>query len=126
MYRCAIKTRHIAGVLLVLAMCLVFYILDPNECRLFPRCPFLSLTGWDDPAVQPTGPHACCTALCRALRYNALLVLSIPYIGLLLWAEAFRTRRPGLYLRVHKPIYVWGYLVAVILWGVARNFFPNL
>ena len=59
--------------------------------------------------------------LADALRYNALLVLSIPYIALLLFAEAYRTRFPKFYLRVHKPLYVWSYLAAVILWGVGRN-----
>lgn len=128
MYKCRIKKRHIAWALLVLAMCFIFYTLDPSVCRLFPRCPFLSLTGWECPGC---GSQRALHSLLHlhiidALHYNVLLVLSIPYIALLLSAEAYRTRFSKFYLHVHKPVYVWCYLAAVILWGVVRNLVPGL
>ena len=49
MYKARIKKKHIAWTLLVLVMCFIFYTLDPSECRVFPRCPFLTLTGWECP-----------------------------------------------------------------------------
>lgn len=123
MYKARIKKKHIAWTLLVLVMCFIFYTLDPSECRVFPRCPFLTLTGWECPGCgSQRALHSLLHLhLADALRYNALLLLSIPYIALLLFAEAYRTRFPKFYLRVHKPVYVWSYLAAVILWGVGRN-----
>ena len=122
------KSKYIVGTMGVLAVCFIFYFLDPLESPLFPKCPFLLLTGLECPGcgTQRALHNLLHLQFLDAMHYNALLVLSIPYITLLLFAEAYRTRRPKFYLYIHKPLYVWSYLTAVILWYVARNLIPYL
>lgn len=55
-----------------------------------------------------------------AFRQNALLVLSLPIVLLLLWAETVRTSKPQLYARIHRPVYIRWYAVAVMAWWIGR------
>lgn len=108
----------------VLAVCFIFYFLDPLESPLFPKCPFLLLTGLECPGC---GTQRALHSLLHlqffdALRYNVLLIFSLPYIALLLYAEICRTRYPQLYIGIHRPIYIRCYLIVVILWWIGRNF----
>ena len=125
MYKTRIKKKHIAWTLLVLVMCFIFYTLDPSECRVFPRCPFLMATGLKCPGC---GSQRALHSLLhldfvQAFHYNAFLVLSLPLLLLLLLAEAIRTRYPAFYAAVQRPAYLLTYLALVIGWTIVRNLF---
>lgn len=117
--------KGIVGIILLLGAGLLYYTYNPESTAIFPRCPFLVLTDLKCPGC---GSQRALHALLHldvadAFRYNAMLVLSLPIIFLLLYAEAVRTKRPAFYARIQRPAFIWVYFAAVILWMVARNVF---
>ena len=58
-----------------------------------------------------------------AFRYNALLLVAIPWIALCLYAESRRLRNPRLYALLNAPLLIWLFLAMVLLWWLLRNIF---
>ena len=110
---------------LLLVFGFIYYALDPSQSGLFPRCTFLSLTGYKCPGCgSQRAIHALLHGdIVGAFRYNALLLISIPWIALCLYAESRRTRNPRLYLRLNAPLLIWLFLAMVLLWWLLRNIF---
>lgn len=111
------------GLILLVCAAVVYYTLDPMQYAIFPKCPFLILTGWQCPGC---GSQRAIHSLLHldvvaAFRYNALMVLSIPLVLLLVYAECCRTRRPRLYARLHRVRFIYFYLAVVVLWCIGRN-----
>ena len=121
--------RRTLVIVLVIAVLLVFgfiyFTLDPASSDLFPRCPFLQVTGYKCPGCgSQRAIHALLNGdIIGALGYNAMLIVAIPWIALCLFAEGQRTRRPRLYERLNAPLLVWLFLVAVLAWWLLRNIF---
>ena len=67
-------------------MAVVYFVFDPTTTRLFPKCAFYALTGFKCPGCgSQRAIHALLHAdVLAAIRYNALLVFSLPFIALLL------------------------------------------
>lgn len=121
--------RRSLVIVLVLAALLVigviYFALDPSTSGLFPRCTFLSLTGYKCPGC---GTQRAIHALLHgdvagAFKYNALLLVAIPWIALCLYAESRRLRNPRLYARLYAPLLIWLFLAMVLLWWLLRNIF---
>jgi hypothetical protein len=121
--------RRTLVVLLVLAALLVigavYYALDPSASGLFPRCVFLSMTGYKCPGC---GSQRAIHALLHgdvlgAFKYNALLLVAVPWIILCLYAESLRVRNPRLYARLNAPLLIWLFLAMVLIWWLLRNIF---
>ena len=120
------RSLIIVGVaLLLLFFGFIYYALDPASSDLFPRCTFLSWTGYKCPGCgSQRAIHALLNGdVVGAFRYNALLLISIPWIALCLFAEAQRTRRPHLYARLNAPLLMWLFLAIVLMWWLLRNVF---
>ena len=121
--------RRTLVVLLVLAALLVigavYYALDPSASGSFPRCVFLSMTGYKCPGC---GSQRAIHALLHgdvlgAFKYNALLLVAVPWIILCLYAESRRVRNPRLYARLNAPLLIWLFLAMVLIWWLLRNIF---
>ena len=121
--------RRSLVIVLVLAALLVigviYFALDPSTSGLFPRCTFLSLTGYKCPGC---GTQRAIHALLHgdvagAFKYNALLLVAVPWIALCLYAESRRLRNPRLYARLNAPLLIWLFLAMVLLWWLLRNIF---
>ena len=121
--------RRSLVIILIIAALLVFgfiyYALDPSQSGMFPRCTFLTLTGYKCPGC---GSQRAIHALLHgdvvgAFKYNALLLISIPWIALCLYAETQRIRNPRLYTRINAPQLMWLFLATVLLWWLLRNIF---
>ena len=116
-------------ILLVIAALLVFgfiyYALDPTQSGLFPRCGFLTLTGYKCPGCgSQRAIHALLHGyVVAAFKYNALLFISVPWLALCFYAESQRTRNPRLYVRLNAPLLIWLFLAMVLLWWLLRNIF---
>ena len=113
----------VVAVLLVLGF--IYYALDPTASAVFPRCTFLSLTGYKCPGC---GSQRAIHALLHgdvvgAFRDNALLLVAIPWIALCLYAEGQRIRNPRLYARLNAPLLIWLFLAILLLWWLLRNIF---
>ncbi len=112
----------VAGVVLF-----IFYKLDPAEQPIFPRCPFLLLTGYKCPGC---GSQRAIHSLLHfdfkaAFRYNALMVLAIPYILVGIYLQYFGGSR--WHPKVEKILYGrWSALTVLVLvfaFWIGRNLF---
>jgi hypothetical protein len=112
-------------IVLLLVFGFIYYAIDPATSTVFPRCTFLTLTGYKCPGCgSQRAIHALLNGDIKgALGYNAMLIVAIPWIALCLFAEGQRTRRPRLYERLNAPLLIWLFLVAVLAWWVLRNIF---
>lgn len=122
MHRTLIITLVVA---LLLVFGFIYYALDPASSQLFPQCLFFSLTGYKCPGCgSQRAIHALLNGdVVGAFRYNALLLIAVPWIALCLFAETQRMRRPRLYARLNAPLLIWLFLIVVILWWLLRNIF---
>ncbi len=111
-------------VLLVAAVA-VYFAFNPSGSAWFPKCPFLMLTGWQCPGCgSQRAIHSLLHLdIVSALRYNFLLVFSLPLLAVLLYAEAVRVRKPAFYAKVHRVAYIWACFAVVCLWWLLRNLF---
>lgn len=91
-----------------------------------PKCPFRLLTGWQCPACgNQRALHALLHARwADAFAFNPFLILSLPYLVLLVVAALLRPRRPRLYAAVAHHRVVMTYVALICLWWLARNLLP--
>lgn len=86
--------------LLIIAALFLFYVLDPESHQIFPKCPFLMFTGLECPGCgsQRAIHHLLHLNIADAFRYNAFMVLAIPYVSLGVYMEYFggKVRQPKL------------------------------
>jgi len=108
---------------LALVGVIIYGMFDPAQVTWFPRCPFLSLTGYRCPGCgSQRAIHALLHGdLATAWHYNAALVTSIPFIIALIVAEILRTRRPRLYALLNsRPIIILVFTL-LLAWWLLRN-----
>jgi len=114
-----------AAVALLLLFGFIYYALDPSSSSVFPRCCFLSLTGYKCPGCgSQRAIHALLHGdVVTAFKHNAMLLVSIPWIAYCLIAETQRVRNPRLYVRLNSELVIGLFFVTVLLWWVLRNVF---
>jgi len=104
------------GLLLVAALFLVF-LFDPEKHLFFPQCPFLLTTGWECPGCgsQRAIHHLLHLHVGTAWRYNAFMVLALPYILLGFYLEYMggNKRHPRL-----EKIFFGKWSAVVVLTGI--------
>ena len=117
------KAKYIIALVAVGVLLVVYLVFAPSVSPFFPRCPFLQLTGLQCPGCgSQRAVHSLLNLdVLSALRYNALLVISIPALLFLFYVEMVRTRRPGLYVKVHQPLVIWTVLAVILIWWIGRN-----
>ena len=113
------------SVVAIIVFVAVYLIFNPSTSSFFPKCVFLSATGYKCPGCgSQRAVHALLHGdLAAAFRYKALLLIAIPWIALCLFAESQRVRNPRLYARLNAPRLIWLFLVMVFLWWLLRNVF---
>lgn len=114
----------VAG-LVMLVLGFIYYALDPSTSDAFPRCSFMSLTGYKCPGCGgQRAVHALLNGdVAGAFRYNALLMIAVPWMGLCLFAESRRTRNPRLYARLNPELLMSLFLALTLSWWLLRNIF---
>lgn len=110
-----------AAVILCTLGALIFFVFDPTKVPMFPQCIFHQVTGLDCPGcgAQRALHQLLHGNLIAALRLNAMFVLSLPlaaWYGPRLVFRAF-TRQPS----GSPPSWLWFYIGAWIVFGIARN-----
>ncbi len=114
----------VLSVLLVAALIVVYFFVDPATSVMMPKCPFKLLTGFDCPACgsQRTLHALLHGELGKALSFNPFLVISLPYVtavavttfGRREWCVRWRAR-------VLHPKVVSLYVVLIMAWWILRN-----
>lgn len=114
----------VVGLLLVAALFL-FYRFDPGLQPLFPKCPFLMVTGYQCPGCgSQRALHSLLHAdIGAALKQNAFMVLAIPYIflGIYLQYLGGRQRNPRLERFFYGKWSAVALLIVIIAYWVLRN-----
>jgi len=104
----------------------IYFVFDPSEGMFFPSCPFKSFTGLDCPGCgsQRAIHELMHLNFKKAFEYNALLVLSVPYLLLLIVFnfESVKQRFPKLERILFGWKSVWIITIIVILFFIFRNF----
>ncbi|MDR1675868.1 MAG: DUF2752 domain-containing protein [Tannerella sp.] len=129
MYRITGKIRIYAVVILagMIVAGILYFRFNPADSPLFPKCLFLLLTGLKCPGC---GSQRTIHALLHldfraACSQNMLLVASLPYLFLLIAAQAIRFFSPSATfpVRIQRPAIIWTYFAIVLLFWVTRNVF---
>ena len=83
----------------------VYLLYDPSQSALFPRCPFLMLTGLKCPGCgsQRVIHSLLGGDIAAAWHYNAFMVAALPVIALYSYAELRRRRGPDARPLRHVP-----------------------
>ncbi|MDE7080990.1 MAG: DUF2752 domain-containing protein [Muribaculaceae bacterium] len=115
----------VAGTIVLIAVIIVLWKVNPVEAVWMPKCVVHSLTGWQCPGCGITRAlHAALHGhFAEAIRYNYFLLLSLPYllaVATVSWIPALRRRR-----RLHRvvlgPELAVSYVVLFAIWFVVRN-----
>jgi hypothetical protein len=122
--RAAGRASAAAGAIAMAGGASAVWAFDPASTHLLPPCPLLSLTGLACPGCGLTrGFHALFHGdLIGALDLNALIPIWTTVFGyffLSLLMMAMRGR--GLPMRFVSPVFLGGFLVVLIAFGVMRN-----
>ena len=118
LYAVCIITGLIAGFV-------IYFNYNPVESVLFPKCPFLLLTGLKCPGCgSQRAIHALLHLdLYSAFRHNALLLFSIPYIILLVVVKivCFFSPDSTFPAKIQSASIIWGFFAIVLLFWITRN-----
>ena len=104
----------------------IYFKYDPVNFALFPKCPFLALTGYQCPGCgSQRAIHSLLHLnVSEAFHQNALLVLSLPYLFIHCLISA-KTRPSHYILKWRKRLYgvpaIWLVFSLVILFWIGRN-----
>lgn len=117
------KILILGFVLLLFVLVLVYYNYNPANNKYFPKCIFLSLTGYKCPGCgsQRAIYELLHFNLVGAFKVNMFLVCSIPLVVLLIVAEFLRKKKPKFYMKVNSQKFIIGYFLCVIVWWILRN-----
>ncbi|MBQ1854377.1 MAG: DUF2752 domain-containing protein [Prevotella sp.] len=113
------------GAVAVLTVVYIYYKVNPQEVHIFPRCVFLSLTGY---RCAGCGLQRAIHSLLHldiraALAYNFYFTLLLPWAAAILATSLFRRRHPLPYeLLTHRYVLTAVGVVAVV-WWVVRNIY---
>lgn len=101
----------------------VYFLLDPMKTPWMPKCMLHVITGLDCPGCgSQRAAHALLHGdVAGAFSANALLVVMIPYILLILYAELFRERHQKLFKAIYSRTAVIIVVSVVMVWGIIRN-----
>ena len=104
------------------ALAAVLFLCDPVRVPIYPQCVFHRVTGLDCPGCGSLRAlHALLHGdLAAALHFNAFLVLSLPLLAGLGFYFVIKKMRaePAASFR---PVWLWLYLAAFVVFGIARN-----
>lgn len=107
-----------------IAAAVIYGMFDPADHALFPKCPFLMLTG--GLRCPGCGSQRAIHALLHlhlkdAFMYNPLVVISIPFLVLLAAASIFKDSHPEFYNKINSSLISKLLLVIFVLWWIVRN-----
>lgn len=119
------KTGLTAVIILgIIALGVLYSVVDPAESKWMPKCVFKMVTGYDCPGCGSQRMlHSLLHGdLAGAWQANAFLVLLLPVLGIMLFAELFRSKYPMLFKTFFSTASCVLISVGIVLWFILRNF----
>ena len=113
------------AVLIISVGVIVYYVFDPSTHQLFPKCIFLSITGYKciGCGMQRAIHSLLHGDLLQAIGYNAFFVSCLPVIALFLISALSRNRLQRLYGFLSSTPFIIGWVCVAFSWWVLRNVF---
>ena len=107
------------------ALGLLFFFFNPSNTALFPKCPFLLLTGWKCPGCgsQRAIHHLLHLQISEAFLDNALLIILLPLLLVFMVIEYGRTSLSRLRKKINHPLLIWLLLSIIGFWWIFRNIY---
>ena len=102
----------------------IYYLIDPSDSYLMPKCPFHLLTGYDCPAcgIQRALYYSLHGDWGTAIRYYFFLILSILYFIAVAITTFVHNREMDVIKKyVQHPTTVMIFLALTIIWWIVRN-----
>lgn len=98
-------------------------LVDPTEPGRYPTCPFLAVTGhWCPGCGSLRAMHSLSNGeIDTALGLNVLTVSVLPLVAFLWWRWIRRQWGSAPRAALAHPVYLYGLLVVVVVFWVARN-----
>ena len=102
----------------------IYGLFDPAKYAFFPKCPFVMLTG--GLRCPGCGSQRAIHALLHldikdAFLYNPMVIISIPFLILLVTASIIKDTHPGFYKKMNSSLLVKLLLILIIFWRIFRN-----
>ena len=123
MFRSCFWKWGILTIVIILGVLLFF--IDPEQSLFVPKCSFYWLTGWECPACgsQRAIHQLLHLNIKEAFGYNPFLVISLPYVVLVVWVHWFdaNNRMTRVKNICCHPVVVATYGILIILWWIVRN-----
>ena len=104
----------------------IYFTFDPEKPgNFFPKCLFLTVTGYKCPGCgSQRAIHALLHGdIATAFRHNAALLLFIPIVAVYAVAEWQRTKWLAFYEKISRPGIITAIIVFIASWWVLRNVF---
>ncbi len=123
----SLKTKRLQLALVsgtIIAAGVILFFFEPTSSKLYPSCPFLSLTGLFCPGCgtlralhQLLHGH-----LGTALDFNPLAIISLPFLAYSYLSFALEVIRGKPLARIFiKAKWIWFFLEAIIAFWIVRN-----
>lgn len=100
----------------------IYFYFDPTQYP-FPKCAFLSLTGWECPGCGiQRAMHALLHGnISLAWYYNPFIFVVMPILIVFYTAEILREKYPRFYMIVNSRVVILVCGLIIIAWWVIRN-----
>ena len=122
------KIKIVLGAVIIfmlMAALYLFYNLNPETQPIFPKCPFLLLTGFECPGcgTQRAIHQLLHLNFGAALKYNAFMVAALPYVLMGVYMEYLggKQRNIKLYRILFGRYSALVILAVIILYWILRN-----
>lgn len=107
-----------------LAYVISLFLFNPESNTLFPKCPFYLITQFQCPACgsQRAFHFLLHGDITKALSYNPFLVISLPYLAIIIFSTFNHTNLAMCARQVFQNKYVVNiYIVLFFAWWIIRN-----
>lgn len=111
-------------IIIVATLITLYFIFDPTNAQLAPKCPFKLLTGLDCPACgNQRSLHSLLHGdILKAIMLNPFLYIALPFMGILVYVTIVdKNNSTRLRAVMFHKYSIYSYIAIFIVWWIFRN-----